>query len=266
MTTTMPMNATKRQDIFPALAIGGIAGIGGGLVSLGGGTLVIPLLMGWLGLSPLAARGTAMVVSLFSAGMGSLIYAHHGMLDWPVAIWVAIPSFFIAPLLAVRSEYWPARRLKAAFGAVVVCGGLLIIFRQDITSGMALPAQWRPLWLIGIGVIEGAVAGIVGISGGPVLAPLFVLGLGMPQQLAQGCSLAARLPAVISGAWENARLGNIHWLLVPGLAAGALPGAWAGSRLALLMPERSLRIVFGLLLIALGMHYLLGGGQHERRA
>jgi len=112
-----------------------------------------------------------------------------------------------------------------------------------------------------VGIIEGAVSGIIGISGGPVLAPLFVLGLGMPQQLAQGCSLAARLPAILSGTWENARLGNICWSLVPGLAIGAVAGAWAGSHLALWLPEQGLRTGFGLLLIGLGIHYLLAGRQ-----
>ncbi len=244
-----------------ALATGAVAGVGGGLASLGGGTLVIPLLMGWLGLAPLAARGTAMAVSLFSAVVGSLVYAGHGMLDLPVAVWVAVPSFLLAPLLAKWSEGWPARRLKAGFGLVVMIGGVLVIARDHLTGGLALAAGWQTGFLLLVGVIEGAVSGIIGISGGPVLAPLFVLGLGMPQQLAQGCSLAARLPAVVSGTWENARLGNIRWPLVPGLAAGAVAGAWGGSHLALWLPEQGLRTGFGLLLIGLGLHYLLARGE-----
>ncbi len=265
-TNALPMTSNAGKNWLPTLAIGGIAGFGGGLASLGGGTLIIPLLMGWLKLTPIQARGAAMVVSLFSASTGAFIYARHGMLDLPVAVWVAIPSFFLAPFLAARTEHWPARRLKAGFGVVVAIGGLLVIFKDDIAAGAMVSGEWKTLWLLAMGVIEGAVSGVIGISGGPVLAPLFVLGLGMPQQLAQGCSLAARLPAVASGAWENARLGNIRWGLIPGLAAGALPGSWAGSRVALDLPEHGLRLLFGLLLIALGIHYLTGGGQHERRA
>jgi hypothetical protein len=80
-------------------------------------------------------------------------------------------------------------------------------------------------FLIGLGVIEGLAAGIVGISGGPILAPQLVLGLGMPQHLAQGCWLAARLPPVLAGTLENAREGNILIILVPGLLLGAFAGA-----------------------------------------
>jgi len=93
---------------------------------------------------------------------------------------------------------------------------------------------------------------------GPVLAPMFVLGLGMPQQLAQGCSLLSRLPPVISGVWENWRLGNIHPGWIPPLALGAIVGAFLGSKIALTLPEQDLRIAFGILLIALGLHYLHG--------
>jgi uncharacterized membrane protein YfcA len=240
-----------------AAAIGLIAGIGGGLVSLGGGTLVIPLLMGWLGLSPLTARGTAMAVSLFSASIAAVVYAQHDMLDLPVAVWVAVPSFLIAPLAAAWSERWPAARLKAGFGVVVVVGGLMVVFRDLLVGELAVPEVWQTGYLLLVGVIGGTVAGITGISGGPVFAPLLVLGLGMPQQLAQGCSLASRLPAILSGTWENWRLGNIRPGLVPGLAMGAIAGALAGSHAALWLPEQGLRTFFGLLLIGLGLHYLL---------
>lgn len=249
------------QRTMKAVTTGLVAGLGGGLVSLGGGTLVIPLLMGWLGLGPLAARGTAMAASLFSASVGAVVYAQHDMLDLPAAIWVAVPSFLIAPLAAAWSERWPAARLKAGFGVVVALGGLMVVFRDVLIGGMPVPEAWQTGYLLLVGVIGGAVAGITGISGGPVFAPLFVLGLGMPQQLAQGCSLASRLPAIVSGTWENWRLGNIQPGLVPGLAIGAMAGAWTGSHVALWLPEQGLRTFFGLLLVGLGLHYLLQARQ-----
>ncbi len=242
-----------------ALIIGLIAGFGGGLASLGGGSLVIPLLMGWLSLSPVAARGTAIVVSVFSAGMGIVMYHHANLLDFPVAIWVALPSLFITPIAASWSEKWPESRLKTGFGMVVIIGGFLVIIHNVAGSGFTVAEHWRIPYLLMIGLVEGLVAGIVGVSGGPVLAPLFVIGLGMPQQLAQGCSMAARLPAILSGSWENWRLGNIHFAIVPGLALGALTGAWIGSKVAFWMPEHTLQLLFALLLIILGSHYLYQG-------
>ncbi|BAO44690.1 sulfite exporter TauE/SafE family protein [Thiolapillus brandeum] len=247
-----------------SLVIGIIAGIGGGLVSLGGGTLIIPMLMGWMRMTPVAARGTAIAVSLFTAGMGAFMYGQSNMLDLPVAVWVALPSLMMAPLAAKWSENWPAARLKRGFGLVVILGGLLVMFRDEAGIFPGLSDQWEVPFLLLVGILEGLVAGIIGISGGPVLAPLFVLGMGMPQQLAQGCSLAARLPAVATGTWENWRLGNIQTRWIPGLALGGMAGAWAGSKTALWLPEHGLRVLFAILLIALGTHYLIFPSKNHR--
>ncbi len=240
------------------LAIGLTAGIGGGLMSLGGGTLVIPLLMGWAGLPPLMARGTAITVAVFSAATGTLVYGLRGQVDLTTVLLVAIPSLIITPLAAAWSERLAPDTFRREFGAVVMAGGLLVIFREQLPGGWVMPEHWSTAYLVAVGVIEGLVAGVIGISGGPVLAPLFVLGLGMPQQLAQGCSLAARLPATLAGSWENWRLGNLCQPLVLPLAIGALAGAAAGSHLALALPEAHLRTFFGIALMLLGLHYLAG--------
>ena len=247
------------------LGIGVVAGVGGGLMSLGGGTLVIPLLMSWAGLTPLHARGTAILVSVFSAAIGTLIYASRGQVDLEIVLWVAIPAFIITPLAAAWSERLPANALKREFGFVITLGGLLVIVHDYLPTAFTIPPNDYHAYLLGVGVIEGLVAGVIGISGGPILAPLFVLGLGLPQQLAQGCSLAARLPATLSGSWENWRLGNICKPMIIPLAIGALAGATAGSHLALGLPEAHLRSLFGVFLILLGLHYLLRHRHGSRR-
>ena len=247
------------------MIIGLIAGAGAGLVSLGGGTLVIPLLMGWMQLSPVSSRGTALVVSVFSATIGAWMYYRTGLVDLQVVLWVAIPSVLISPIAARLSENWSPVHLKMGFGMVVIMGGLLMFLHDQSGVTTTLSPQWKIPFLLFVGTLEGFVAGIVGVSGGPVLAPLFVLGLGMPQQLAQGCSLASRLPAIASGTWENWRLGNIQFDLVPWLAVGAMAGATFGSRIAFMLPEHSLRLFFASLLILLGGHYLLEGLKKTHR-
>jgi len=80
----------------------------------------------------------------------------------------------------------------------------------------------------------------------------------MPQQLAQGSSLNARLPAVIAGVIEDQREGLVMWRMLPLLAAGDLAGIWGGAHLALALPEQQLRSLFALLLLLLGLHELSG--------
>ncbi len=239
-----------------ALIIGVVAGLGGGLFSLGGGTLTIPLMMAWLRLDPFAARGTALAAALFPAAFGAWLYHRAGQVDWRAVLVIAVPAMILTPVVGTLTERLPGGRLRQAFGVVVIAGAVLLILRDQLLGSAALHGTLQWGWLAFVGIAEGLVAGSVGVSGGPVLAPLLVLGLGMPQQLAQGCSLAARVPAVLAGIWENGRCGHVRIVLLPGLVLGGLSGAWLGSRIALSLPEMHLRSLFAVVLALIGVRYL----------
>lgn len=235
------------------LVIGVIAGFGGGFLSLGGGTLAIPLLMGWAKLTPFQARGTALATALFSAAMGTWIYSEGNQVDWTTVWLIALPALFVAPLTASFTERLRSGWLRHIFGLVIVSGAVLLLLRDDLPSQSLIRDTFRVPYLLGVGVVEGLVTGSVGVSGGPILAPLLAVGLGMPQQLAQGCSLGARIPAVVSGLAENIRHRHVCWHLMPGLAAGSFCASWLGGNAALALREQYPRQVFALFLLLLGL-------------
>ncbi len=236
--------------------IGLLAGLGGGLFSLGGGTLTIPLLLNWLRLSEFEARGTALAAAFFPAVLGTYLYARAGQVEIQAVVLVAVPALIVTPFVGLWTERLSGSRLRQVFGAVVVGGAVFLILREQLLGERELAGMMRMTYLVGVGIVEGMVAGSVGVSGGPVLAPLLVLGLGMPQQMAQGCSLAARIPAVVAGSVENFRCRHIRLALLPGLVGGGLAGAWFGSSLALALPELHLRSLFALVLLLIGIRYL----------
>ena len=239
------------------LMAGFFTGFGGGLASLGGGTLLIPMLTDWLGMSQHEARGTAMVVAGFTAVSGAVGYGLHGSVQWNTLLWTGIPALICAPLAARLSVDWPELTLRRLFAVVLLLGALALVLRGGEPGG-GFASAWSAPWLVLVGVIAGVVAGVVGVSGGPVLAPLFVLGLGMPQQLAQGSSLTSRLPAIASSIWENQREGLVCWRSVPLLGLGDVIGTVLGTRLALWLPEHLLRYAFAGLLVLLALHELAG--------
>lgn len=241
---------------YKALFVGFVAGLGGGLFSLGGGTLTIPLMLHWLKLSEFEARGTALAAALFPALLGSWLYYRAGQMDWLVVLLVALPALAVTPFVGLWTERLSGRRLRQIFGLVVMAGAIFLLLRDELLGAWEMTGPARIAWLVAVGVVEGLIAGSVGVSGGPVLAPLLVLGLGMPQQLAQGCSLAARIPAVLAGSLENIRCGHVRWRLLPGLVMGGLPGAWLGSQAALALPEMHLRSLFAGVLLLIGLHYV----------
>ena len=102
--------------------------------------------------------------------------------------------------------------------------------------------------LLGLGV--GVLVGLLGIGGGVVLVPAMVLLLEMDQHLAQGTSLFILLPPIGLGALrEYCKQGQVDWRAGILCAVGMLVGAYGGSLIALPMPSRNLKGLFGYFLM-----------------
>lgn len=115
------------------------------------------------------------------------------------------------------------------------------------------------LLLIVIGIITGAMAGMLGIGGAIIMIPALVFFMGFSQQMAQGTSLAVMLPPIgILAAYNYYKAGqvNIKYALI--LAACFLVGSYFGSKLALNIPQAALKKIFGVLLLLVAARMLIG--------
>jgi uncharacterized protein len=113
-----------------------------------------------------------------------------------------------------------------------------------------------------LGLCVGVLVGLLGIGGGVVLVPAMVYLLHMDQHMAQGTSLFILLPPIGLGALrEYSKQGQVD--LRGGIlcALGMLFGAYAGSLIALPMPSRNLKGLFGCFLILAG--FLLWRKSHR---
>src|SRR4029077_5307230 len=79
----------------------------------------------------------------------------------------------------------------------------------------------------------GFVSGLLGNSGGFLLAPLFMSVLGMPIHRALGTSLVLAMCLAIPGTIVHAWLGHIDWSLTLAFGVASAPAAAAGANLAL---------------------------------
>lgn len=102
-----------------------------------------------------------------------------------------------------------------------------------------------------IGLIAGFASGYVGVGGGFIMVPLMTAWLGIPMKRTSGTSLIAIIILAIPGVIQQAFLGHIDYLAGIMLCVGAIPGAVLGARLVPRVPERTLRFIFaGLLAVA----------------
>jgi uncharacterized membrane protein YfcA len=113
------------------------------------------------------------------------------------------------------------------------------------------------LILLGIGIVTGIMAGMLGIGGAVIMIPALVYILGLTQQGAQGTSLAVMLPPIgIIAAYNYYKAGEVNFKFALILACAFIVGSYFGSKLALNLPQTTLRRIFGILLLAVAAKML----------
>ena len=113
--------------------------------------------------------------------------------------------------------------------------------------------------LILTGLLAGFIGGVLGVGGGIIMIPALVFVLGLSQHEAQGTSLAAMLaPIGIFAAVNYYKHGyiNIKFALI--LAFVFFFGSYFGSLVAVNLPEKLLKQVFGVLMVLAGIKMFFG--------
>ena len=108
-----------------------LAGLLSGVVGVGGGLIIIPLLIILLGLSQHQAQGTSLAVMLPPIGILAAINYHKaGFVKWEYAMIIAV-TFIIGGYFG--SKYAVALKpeiVKRVFGIVMLIGALKMIFSK----------------------------------------------------------------------------------------------------------------------------------------
>ena len=105
-------------------------------------------------------------------------------------------------------------------------------------------------FLLVLGFAAGVLAGLFGVGGGILFVPTLVLVASLSQLEAEATSLLAIIPAVVAGAWQQQRYGNVRWRAAAVLGLSAIAGVEAGVRVADALPDDVLRRLFAALMIA----------------
>jgi uncharacterized membrane protein YfcA len=103
--------------------------------------------------------------------------------------------------------------------------------------------------LFGVGVVAGLLAGLFGVGGGILFVPTLALVVGLGQLDAQATSLAAMIPVVAFGAWQQHRAGNVRWRSAIAVGLASVVGVVGGAALATSLDEELLRTLFAVLLL-----------------
>jgi len=113
------------------------------------------------------------------------------------------------------------------------------------------------LIVILIGIAAGMLSGLVGIGGGLVIVPALVYFLGFSQHTAQGTSLMMiLLPVGVLAVINYYKQGYVDMKVVWLLAIGFIVGGYFGSKIAISLPQETVKKIFAVLMIAIAIKML----------
>jgi len=258
--------------ILAYLAIGLLAGYLAGFLGIGGGFVVVPALT-WLFLQDPATAphavhmavatslGTMLVTSLSS------IIAHHrkGAIRWPLVRALApglIAGSVLGALLATALD---GAALVRVVGGFALLAGLQLVLARKPAGERPLPGQ--PGVSI-VGLVIGGISSLIGIGGGALTGP-WQMWHGIRAQNAVATSAACGYPIAIAGSatfvllgiggeLPAGALGYVHLPAFAGIAVASAAAAPLGAATVHRLPPATVRRLFGVFLLAVGLRMLAG--------
>lgn len=248
------------------LGLGFLGGVLSGLVGIGGGIIMFPLLLyvpPAFGLSALSVKAAAAITSVQSfSGALSGAWAHHRhkRVHWPMVMDFGGAMAMTSLLGSILSRAVSEHVILVLFALLALLAAVLMLLPrpQDEGADTESFAHYSRIRAWSLGAAIGLCAGLIGQGGGFLFVPVLMIFLGMPLRLAIGSALAvgvASSAAVVLGRIGTAQ---IPWDLTLITVTGGLIGAQIGSELSQRLPRRTLRAILAAAIIFTAIKMLWG--------
>jgi uncharacterized membrane protein YfcA len=248
------------------LALGAVAGFFAGLLGVGGGAIMVPVLALMFSAQGFPqkhlmhlALGTSMATIVFTSISSLRAHHRHGAVRWPIVRDIS-PGIIIGTLLGTQiAGLIPTRLLAIIFTCFIAYVAAQMILNVKPQPTRQLPDR---VGMLGVGIFIGGISALVGIGGGSMSVP-FMTWCNIRVHQAIGTSAAIGFPIALAG---------IIGYFIAGQGATSLPdGAWGfiylpalvamvvvsmliaplGARIAHRLPVPVIRKIFAVLLLIL---------------
>jgi uncharacterized membrane protein YfcA len=258
-------NVMSLEIVLMYLAVGLIAGVLAGLLGVGGGVVIVPMLIFCFvkqGIQPdlimHLALGTSLASIIFTSISSFMSHHKRGAVDWNIVRRI-VPGILIGTFLGT----FVASRLSSGFLKGFFCVFLYTVATQMLLNKKPKAARDLPgtAGMFGVGSTIGVASALVGIGGGSLSVP-FMVWCNVAAHRAVGTSAAIGFPIAIAGALGYI-VNNLHGIGLPAYSLGYvyLPALGAivcssvftaplGAKLAHALPVDTLKRIFALFLYA----------------
>lgn len=248
---------------YTIILIGGLlAGTLGGLLGIGGGIILMPILIFFVGLSPAYAAGTCVMAVFFTTLGGTYRHFKIGHIDFKSIYPIIISGTIFTSLFSwiyifiSKKEIWLLPAIGIVFSLVsirMLLEGFLVLKPQK-NNGKEIKDS-----IIGkstIGAVAGILPGLLGIGTGTILVPSFSFILRTPIKVAMGSSLACfAINSFISTAFKFSQGFVVLKIAIP-ISIATLLGSYFGASLNGKFSTSTLKIIFGLIFTYVSIKFI----------
>ena len=252
--------------LFIYALTGAFVGFIAGLLGIGGGMTLVPILAALFSAQALSADhivhmalATAMASAAFTSSASVREHHKHGGVDWTI-VKTMVPGMMTGSLLSTFASGWLTQRtLAIAFAIIVFTAATQMLLGKKPHAARTMPGP-MPSFVIGLCI--GTISGLVSAGGTFLIMPV-MLYCGVAMHTAIGTGAAIGIPVTIIGTlgyiasgWRVSDLPEYHlgFVYLPALAALvaiSVLTAPAGARLARRLPVTTLKRIFALLMYVL---------------
>ena len=225
--------------LFATLTVlGGIGGFAAGLLGVGGGVLLFPLLLyvpPLLGLERLGAKTVAaLVISqvFFATLIGGTAHWRSGRVHGRLTLVAAVAATAGSFVGGVASKWVSEWFLLLLFGVVTLLAAAMMFLPEPSGDREQIPVESVVVSLVPLALLSCATGVVVGFlgAGNFVFVPFLIYVLKVPTRIAIGSNLVIAVLSTFSGFLGKLLTGQIPLLMTLAVVIGAGVGALSGER------------------------------------
>lgn len=259
---------------FIHIAAGALVGLIIGLTGVGGGSLMTPILVLGFGISPTIAVGTDLLYAALTKCSGVYFHQKNKTVDWKIVFLLgsgSVPSSMITisileHLKATGFNYDDI--IILTLGVMLILTSFIIFIKDELLAFIHsnhgdsffvnFVRHYRPHITVLCGCVLGCVVTISSVGAGAIgSAILFLLYPRKSSIGIVGTDIAHAVPLTAIAGLGHLHFGSIDFGLLFGLLAGGVPAIYLGSLIGRNLPDRVLRPLIALLLLAMGIKLIL---------
>ena len=254
------------------IALGGLTiGLLVGLTGMGGGALMTPFLI-LMGVRPVVAVGTDLVQMTITKAFGSWQHYRQHTIDQKLVLFLALGSvpgalMGVGVLVLLRDVMGVAIDILITrlLGGALLLVALALFFRirhmaseteeQPVDGPVQLSSRQKRLLPL-LGAVVGLLVGISSVGSGSLFLVVLTFMFRMRMTRVVGTDLVHAMVLTASAGLAHMGVGNVDFGLAANVLAGTIPGVLIGSRLGFRLPDKSLRAIVVVVLVAVGIKLL----------